>query len=94
MFQTPEEAARMAVENDVHAIGWSSLAAAHKALVPQLIEALKKEGGEEIVVIVGGVIPPGDYELLFKMGVKAIFGPGTSIVNSANQVLNLLEAGK
>ena len=91
MFQTPEEAARMAVENDVHAIGWSSLAAAHKTLVPQLIEALKKEGGEDIVVIVGGVIPPGDYDLLKNMGVKAVFGPGTSIVYSANQVLNMLE---
>ena len=94
MFQTPEEAARMAVENDVHAIGWSSLAAAHKALVPQLIDALKKEGGEDIIVIVGGVIPPGDYEVLYQMGVQAIFGPGTSIVHSANQVLNLLEKRK
>jgi len=94
MFQTPEEAARMAVENDVHAIGWSSLAAAHKALVPQLIDALKKEGGEDIIVIVGGVIPPGDYDVLYQMGVQAIFGPGTSIVHSANQVLNLLEKRK
>jgi methylmalonyl-CoA mutase len=91
MFQTPEEAARMAVENDVHAVGWSSLAAAHRALVPQLVEALKKEGGEEILVIVGGVIPPKDYPLLKEMGVHAIFGPGTRIVQSANQVLNLLE---
>ena len=61
-------------------------------LVPQLIEALKKEGGEDIIVIVGGVVPPGDYDLLRQMGVQAIFGPGTSIVNSANQVLNLLGA--
>jgi methylmalonyl-CoA mutase len=91
MFQTPAEAARMAVENDVHVVGWSSLAAAHKALVPQLVEALKKEGGEDILVVVGGVIPPKDYALLKEMGVHAIFGPGTSIVQSANQVLNLLE---
>jgi methylmalonyl-CoA mutase len=64
MFQTPEEAAKMAVENDVHVVGASSLAAGHKTLVPQLIEALKKLGGDDILVVVGGVIPPGDYDFL------------------------------
>ncbi|MBP8946856.1 MAG: methylmalonyl-CoA mutase, partial [Bacteroidales bacterium] len=77
LFQTPEEAAKMAVENDVHIIGISSLAGAHKALVPQVIEELKKLGREDIMVIVGGVIPPQDYQFLFDAGVAAIFGPGT-----------------
>ncbi|BBO76304.1 methylmalonyl-CoA mutase [Desulfosarcina widdelii] len=95
MFQTPEEAAKMAVENDVHLVGASSLAAGHKALVPQLIEALKKAGGEDIKVIVGGVIPPGDYDFLYKAGAVGVFGPGTAITESANKVLNALvgEAG-
>ncbi len=92
MFQTPEEAAKMAVENDVHLVGASSLAAGHKALVPQLIAALKKEGGQDIKVIVGGVIPPGDYDFLYKAGAVGVFGPGTSITDSANKVLNALEA--
>ena len=91
MFQTPEEAARMAVENDVHVVGASSLAAGHKALVPQLIEALKAEGGEDILVVVGGIIPPGDYDLLYGKGVVGIFGPGTPVTDSANKVLNALE---
>ncbi len=91
MFQTPQEAAKMAVENDVHVVGASSLAAGHKALVPALIEELKKLGAEEIMVIAGGVIPPSDYDVLYDAGVKAVFGPGTSIVDSANKVLNLLE---
>jgi len=90
MFQTPEEAAKMAVENDVHLVGASSLAAGHKALVPQLIEALKKEGGDDIKVIVGGVIPPGDYAFLYKAGAVGVFGPGTAITESANKVLNAL----
>jgi methylmalonyl-CoA mutase len=94
MFQTPEEAARMAIENDVHVVGASSLTAGHKALVPQLIEALKKEGGEDIMVVVGGIIPPGDYDLLYGEGVVGIFGPGTPITDSANQVLNSLEKKK
>jgi methylmalonyl-CoA mutase len=92
MFQTPEEAARMAVENDVHVVGASSLAAGHKALVPQLIAALKAEGGDDIQVVVGGIIPPGDYDLLYGEGVVGIFGPGTAITDSANQVLNALES--
>lgn len=91
MFQTPEEAARMAIENDVHAVGASSLAAGHKALVPQLIEALKNEGGEDILVVVGGIIPPADYDFLYGKGVVGIFGPGTAVTESANQVLNVLE---
>jgi methylmalonyl-CoA mutase len=91
MFQTPEEAAKMAVENDVHLVGASSLAAGHKALVPQLIEALKKAGGDDIKVIVGGVIPPGDYDFLYEAGAVGVFGPGTAITESANKVLNVLE---
>ncbi len=91
MFQTPEEAARMAVENDVHLVGVSSLAAGHKILVPDLMRRLSENGGEEIMVIVGGVIPPRDYQFLYDAGVAGIFGPGTSIIESANKVLNILE---
>ena len=91
MFQTPEEAAQMAVENDVHVVGSSSLAAGHKTLVPQLIKALKEKGGEDILVVVGGVIPPKDYDFLYDSGAVAIFGPGTAVTDSANQVLNALE---
>jgi methylmalonyl-CoA mutase len=91
MFQTPEEAARMAIENDVHVVGPSSLAAGHKTLVPQLIESLKKEGGGDILVVVGGIIPPSDYQALYDAGVVGIFGPGTPVTESANQVLNVLE---
>jgi methylmalonyl-CoA mutase len=94
MFQTPAEAARMAVENDVHLVGASSLAAGHKTLVPELIAALKKEGGEDILVVVGGIIPPSDYEFLYQAGVVGIFGPGTPVTESANQVLNALEKKK
>ena len=91
MFQTPAEAAKMALENDVHVVGVSSLANGHKTLVPQLIEALKSGGGEDIRVVVGGVIPPADYEFLFAAGAMGVFGPGTSITDSANQTLNILE---
>ncbi len=91
MFQTPEEAAKMAIENDVHVIGASSLAAGHKSLIPALIEELKKIGGGEILVVAGGVIPPGDYDFLYKAGVNAIFGPGTPIPESADRTLSLLE---
>ena len=94
MFQTPEEAAQMAVENDVHVVGVSSLAAGHKALVPQLIEFLKEKGGEEINVVVGGVIPPADYDFLYQAGAKGVFGPGTVVTDSANKVLNVLEQQK
>jgi methylmalonyl-CoA mutase len=92
MFQTPEEAAKMAVENDVHVVGASTLAAGHKTLVPQLIQALKQEGAGEIMVVAGGVIPPGDYDFLYKAGVKGIFGPGTPLTQSADQVLAALNA--
>ena len=91
MFQTPGEAARMAVENDVHVVGVSSLAAGHKTLIPQLLESLHKEGGEDIRVVAGGVIPHSDYDLLYDAGVAAIFGPGTPILDSANRTLDLLE---
>jgi len=91
MFQTPEEAARMALENDVHVVGASSLTAGHKTLVPELIRKLQEMGAGEILVIAGGVIPPTDYDFLYKAGVVGIFGPGTSIPESADKVLSLLE---
>ncbi len=91
MFQTPQEAAKMAIENDVHVVGASSLAAGHKTLVPELIKSLKENGAEEILVVVGGVIPPGDYPFLYEAGVVGIFGPGTSIVDSASKVLAAIE---
>jgi len=87
LFQTPEEAARLAVENDVHAIGCSSLAAGHKTLVPQIIQALKAQGADDIIVFAGGVIPAQDYDVLYAAGAKAIFGPGTRIEDSARRVL-------
>ncbi len=90
LFQTPAEAARQAVENDVHVLGVSSLAAGHKTLVPQVIEELKKLGREDIMVIVGGVIPTQDYQFLFDAGVVAVFGPGTVIPDAGIQMLNLL----
>jgi len=91
MFQTPEEAAKMAVENDVHVVGVSSLAAGHKTLVPELIARLQEMGADDIIVVVGGVIPPVDYEFLYEKGVKGIFGPGTAVTDSADKVLALLE---
>jgi methylmalonyl-CoA mutase len=91
MFQTPEEAAKMAIENDVHMVGASSLAAGHKTLVPALIEELKKLGGGDVLVFAGGVIPPKDYGFLKESGVAAVFGPGTPIPESANKMLNALE---
>ena len=87
LFQTPEEAARQAIENDVHAVGVSSLAAGHKTLLPALVAALKAQGGEGIVVFAGGVIPAQDYQFLFDAGAKAVFGPGTRIEDSARKVL-------
>jgi methylmalonyl-CoA mutase len=87
LFQTPEEAARQAIENDVHAIGCSSLAAGHKTLVPQLIQSLKAQGADDIIVFAGGVIPAQDYDALFAAGAKAVFGPGTRIEDSAAKVL-------
>ena len=90
LFQTPAEAARQAVENDVHVLGVSSLAAGHKTLVPQVIEELKKLGRDDIMVIVGGVIPSQDYDFLYKAGAVAIFGPGTKIPAAAIQMLEIL----
>ena len=90
LFQTPEESAKQAVENDVHILGVSSLAAGHKTLVPQVIEELKKLGREDIIVVAGGVIPPQDYQFLFDAGVAAVFGPGTKIADSAEKMLELL----
>jgi methylmalonyl-CoA mutase len=87
LFQTPEEVARQAAENDVHIVGVSSLAAGHKTLVPQLIEELKKLGREDILVVAGGVIPPKDYEFLYEAGVAEVFGPGTVIAVAAQKIL-------
>lgn len=90
LFQTPQEAAKQAVENDVHVLGVSSLAAGHKTLVPQVIEELKNYGREDIMVIVGGVIPKQDYEYLFEVGAVAVFGPGTKISDAAITILDIL----
>ena len=90
LFQTPEEAAKQAVENDVHVLGVSSLAAGHKTLVPQVIAALKGLGREDIMVVVGGVIPQQDYDALYEVGVFGVFGPGTKISTAAIEILELL----
>jgi methylmalonyl-CoA mutase len=92
LFQTPEEAARQAVENDVHAIGVSSQAAGHKTLVPELVEALAEQGAPNVAVIVGGIIPPRDHAFLHEAGVAAVFGPGTPIPKAARQVLEVIRA--
>tara|TARA_B110000090_G_scaffold74442_1_gene84717 strand:+ start:291 stop:2426 length:2136 start_codon:yes stop_codon:yes gene_type:complete len=91
MFQTPEEAARQAIENDVHVVGVSSQAAGHKTLVPKMIQSLRRQGAGEILVVCGGVIPPKDYDELTAQGVAAIFGPGTNIPNAASSVLDLIK---
>jgi methylmalonyl-CoA mutase len=91
LFQTPEEAVREAIENDVHVIGISSQAAGHKTLVPQVIEGLKQEGVEDIIVICGGVIPPQDYDEMLGFGVSAIYGPGTNILLAAHDVLKIIQ---
>lgn len=91
LFQTPEEAARQATENDVHVLGISSLAAGHKILVPATIASLKALGRDDIVVVVGGIIPPNDHALLYEQGVAAIFGPGTIIAEAAKSLLEILE---
>jgi methylmalonyl-CoA mutase len=90
LFQAPREVARHAVENDVHVLGVSSLAAGHNTLVPQVIEELKKLGRDDILVIVGGVIPPQDYAFLYKSGVTGIYGPGTVIPLAAQEILKAL----
>ena len=94
LFQTPAEAAKQAVENDVHIFGASSLAAGHKTLLPQVIEELKKLGREDIMVVAGGVIPPQDYQFLFDAGVAAVFGPGTPVSTSAIRMMELLFAAR
>ncbi len=90
LFQTPEETAKQAIENDVHVIGVSSLAAGHKTLIPQLVDILKKEGADDIVIIAGGVIPPQDYDFLYKAGVSEIFGPGTNIPEAASRIIKAI----
>jgi methylmalonyl-CoA mutase len=92
LFQTPEECARQAIENDVHAVGISTLAAGHKTLVPAIIAELKAQGADDIIVFVGGVIPAQDYGFLFDAGVKGIYGPGTPIPASAKDVLEQIRA--
>jgi methylmalonyl-CoA mutase len=91
LFQTPEEAARQAVENDVHIVGVSSQAAGHKTLVPQLLQALKSQGADDIIVVCGGVIPPQDYDMLQKAGVSAIYGPGSNIPHAASEILGIVK---
>ncbi|WP_442762786.1 methylmalonyl-CoA mutase [Malikia spinosa] len=91
LFQTPEECARQAIENDVHAVGVSTLAAGHKTLVPAIIAELKKQGADDIIVFVGGVIPRQDYEMLYEAGVKGVYGPGTPIPASAKDVLEQIK---
>jgi methylmalonyl-CoA mutase len=90
LFQTPEEAAGQAVENDIHIVGVSTHAAGHKTLVPALVEALKREGAADILVVCGGVVPPKDYDFLKKAGVSAIYGPGTNIPKAAAEILSLI----
>jgi methylmalonyl-CoA mutase len=94
LFQTPAEAARQAIENDVHVVGVSSQAAGHKTLVPQLIAELKAQGGDDIIVVAGGVIPAQDYDVLYQAGVAAIYGPGTNIPTAAAQVLGIIRGHK
>jgi methylmalonyl-CoA mutase len=94
LFQTPEECARQAIENDVHAVGVSTLAAGHKTLVPAIIEELRKQGGDDIIVFVGGVIPQQDYDFLYDAGVKGVYGPGTPIPVSAKDVLEQIRAAR
>ncbi|MDR5652288.1 methylmalonyl-CoA mutase [Ruixingdingia sedimenti] len=94
LFQTPEEAAQDAIDNDVHVVGVSSLAAGHKTLAPQLVQALKDRGAEDILVICGGVIPQQDYQFLYDHGIKAIFGPGTNIPSAARDILRLIREAR
>jgi methylmalonyl-CoA mutase len=90
LFQTPAEVARQALENDVHVVGVSSLAAGHLTLVPALIESLRKQNLDHVLVVVGGVIPPQDYQALFDAGAAAIFGPGTVLPTAAAQILEMM----
>ncbi len=91
LFETPSEAAQSAIDNEVHVVGASSLAAGHNSLLPELVEELKKRGGENIIVIAGGVIPRQDYDFLKEHGVSAIFGPGTNVLEAARGVIDLID---
>ena len=90
LFQTPTEVVQQAIDNDVHVVGISTLAAGHKTLVPELIDGLRSSGRSDILVVVGGVIPPGDHEALYASGAVGVFGPGTPITESAKNILDLL----
>jgi methylmalonyl-CoA mutase len=90
LFQTPQEVAEQAIENDVHLVGASSLAGGHKTLIPQLIQSLKDLGRQDIKVVAGGVIPPNDYDFLYEAGVLEIFGPGTVLSDAASKILEKL----
>ena len=90
LFSTPEEVAKQCIENDVHVVGVSTLAAGHKTLLPKLIDLLKEYGREDIIVIAGGVIPKQDYEFLFEKGVFKVFGPGIKITDSSKEIVNEL----
>jgi methylmalonyl-CoA mutase len=94
LFQTPEEVARLAIDNDVHIVGASSLAAGHNTLIPALKNALKAQGGEHILLVVGGVIPAQDYDFLLKNGAAMVFGPGTKITDASNKIIDILEKKK
>jgi methylmalonyl-CoA mutase len=94
LFQTPDEVARQAVDNDVHVVGISSQAAGHKTLIPQLVAELKKLGAWDIQIVVGGIIPESDYEFLRKCGVAAIFGPGTRITDAASEIIRAIPPKK
>jgi methylmalonyl-CoA mutase len=94
LFQTPEEVARQAIDNDVHVVGVSSLAAGHKTLVPALKEALRKQGGEHILLVCGGVIPAQDYDFLLSNGASMVFGPGTKVTDASNKIIEILEKRK
>ena len=91
LFQTPDEAARLAVERRVQVVGVSSLAAGHRTLLPQLVEALKAQNASDVIVVCGGVVPRQDYEYLHEHGVAAVFGPGTNVLEAARHVVDLLE---
>jgi methylmalonyl-CoA mutase len=90
LFQTPEEAAAQAIENDVHVVGVSSQAAGHRTHIPQLMAALRNQGADDVIVVCGGVVPPQDYDALLEVGVSAIYGPGTIITAAASEIIGLI----
>lgn len=94
LFQTPEEVARMAIDNDVHIVGASSLAAGHNTLIPALKKALVEQGGEHIILVCGGVIPAQDYDHLMKSGASMVFGPGTKITDASNKIIQMIKDHK